>query len=99
MYVIIWEFMVRPECVADFERAYGRNGDWVRFFGGEHEYEGTELLKDPENAFRYVTIDRWESASAYHAFRKKQRNEYAALDRRFQQWTTRETFIGSFTTL
>jgi heme-degrading monooxygenase HmoA len=62
--------------VAEFERAYGMDGEWAEFFGQGRGYIGTELLHDVEVPGRYLVIDRWESADAYNAFVAEHREEY-----------------------
>jgi len=59
-----------------FERAYGTDGDWSRFFRAGRGYIGTELLRDVELPGRYLVIDRWESAEDYNAFAAEHRDEY-----------------------
>ena len=61
---------------AEFERAYGMDGEWAEFFRQGRGYIGTELLRDVEAPGRYLVIDRWESADAYNAFAGAQREEY-----------------------
>jgi heme-degrading monooxygenase HmoA len=48
-------------------------------------------------AGRYVTIDRWESAAAFDAFRRRYAREFEALDRDCEALTTDERPLGSFT--
>lgn len=59
-----------------FERAYGPEGEWAQFFRHGRGYIGTELLRDVEEADRYLVIDRWESADAYNAFLAEHDDEY-----------------------
>jgi heme-degrading monooxygenase HmoA len=61
---------------AEFERAYGPDGDWAEFFRGGAGFIGSELLRDVENPGRYVVIDRWESRDAYQAFIDAHRDEF-----------------------
>ncbi len=70
---------------AEFERAYGTDGEWAEFFRPGRGYIGTELLKDVEAAAgspasasggRYLVIDRWESTTAYNDFVAENREEY-----------------------
>ena len=61
---------------AEFERAYGDQGEWAEFFRQGRGYIGTELLRDVESPSRYLVIDRWESADAYNAFVAERREEY-----------------------
>ena len=61
---------------ADFERAYGPEGEWAQFFRAGPGYVGTELLRDAELSGRYLVVDRWESRDAYNAFVESHRDEY-----------------------
>ena len=74
MIAIVFSYEVRA--VAEFERAYGAEGEWAQFFKQGAGYIGTELLRDVENPGRYFVIDRWESADAYNAFAAGHRDEY-----------------------
>jgi heme-degrading monooxygenase HmoA len=96
MYLILWEFTVRPERAAEFERAYGTNGDWAKLFARSARYRGTELLRDRETAGRYLTIDRWTSGDAYEAFERRWRAEYDALDGKCETLTLTERRLGGF---
>ena len=74
MIAIVFSYEVRA--VAEFERAYGAEGEWAQFFKRGPGYIGTELLRDVENPGRYFVVDRWESADAYNAFAAGNRDEY-----------------------
>jgi heme-degrading monooxygenase HmoA len=93
-YAYIWEYSVRPECVADFEKAYGPSGPWVELFRRAGGYVRTELHRDRRNANRYLTIDYWESAEAWEAFRSGKSSEFEAIDARCEGFTLEEHEIG-----
>ncbi len=59
-----------------FEEVYGAAGSWAAFFDGAPGYIGTELLRDAEQAGRYVVIDRWETGELYNRFVEEHRDEY-----------------------
>jgi heme-degrading monooxygenase HmoA len=61
---------------AEFERAYGPDGDWAAFFRTGRGYVGTEILRDVEQHGRYLVVDRWESRETYNAFVDANRDEY-----------------------
>jgi heme-degrading monooxygenase HmoA len=61
---------------AEFERAYGPDGEWAEFFRAGPGYVGTELLRDVENPGRYLVIDRWDSREAYQQFVESRGEEY-----------------------
>lgn len=74
MIALVFSYEVRdPEA---FERAYGPDGEWSRFFGLGRGYIGTELLRDVETPGRYLVVDRWETADAYNVFASEHREEY-----------------------
>jgi len=98
-YIYLWEFIVAREHVAEFEQAYGDDGEWVKLFRRAAGYLRTELIRDRWNPLRYLTIDYWESEDAYDAFRSEFSKEFAALDSKCAEWTTSEREIGRFTSL
>jgi heme-degrading monooxygenase HmoA len=94
--VIIWEFHVRQSRRKRFEKIYGPYGTWAEFFRQGKGYGGTELLRDPQNALRYCTLDFWKSRAAYEAFKKRHASEYNSIDKQGEALTTQETLIGCF---
>jgi heme-degrading monooxygenase HmoA len=99
MYVIIWEYRVKPEHVATFEEIYAANGAWAQLFKKATGYSGTELLHDPNDAQRYVTIDRWKSSEDYETFLLQWTAEYMALDNQCDGLTEQETLLGKWESL
>lgn len=95
-YVYAWEFQVKAAMRVQFEREYGPAGSWVQLFDRASGYLGTALLRDLADPARYITIDRWRSASDYRDFRARFATQYAELDRRCERLTERETSLGSF---
>lgn len=113
-HIVVWEFVVPAAHRAEFERAYGpaeTGGAWASLFRMAEGYEGTELIRDGayeggrevgregEAACRYLTIDRWESAAAYAAFKTQFAERYAKLDWLCRDLTTSERRIGAFEVL
>ncbi|MDE3024510.1 MAG: antibiotic biosynthesis monooxygenase [Acidobacteriota bacterium] len=94
MIALVFSYDVRD--AGAFERAYGPNGDWARFFRSGRGYIGTELLRDVETPGRYLVVDRWESAEAYNAFASDHREEYMRRvdDTRFHY--DQELRLGTF---
>ena len=95
----VWEFHVPPPADAEFRRHYGPGGSWADLFRRSHGHIETLLLRDAATPGRYLTVDRWESAAAYEAFRERFADEYALLDARCEKLTTREVALGSFVVL
>src|ERR1700761_4196572 len=75
-FVIVWEFRVDSRKQRAFERAYGPDGDWARFFQTGRGYVGTELIHDSQHSDRYLTLDYWKSSKYYEAFKKRNRQMY-----------------------
>lgn len=96
MYVIIWEYQVRAEHVAEFEEIYSATGAWAKLFGKSKGYLGTELLSDKEHSNRYITIDRWISSQEYASFLTGWKKEYEDLDARCEGLTEQEILFGKW---
>jgi heme-degrading monooxygenase HmoA len=94
MYVVIWEFRVKPGRESEFELAYGPDGPWTALFRRDSGYLGTELLEDAEKPGRYLTIDRWVSSEAFEAFTTGFADEYEAIDRLCEDMTLDESRVG-----
>ncbi len=84
---------------ADFERAYGADGEWAQFFRQGVGYIGTELLRDIDEPDRYIVIDRWESAEAYNAFLSEHGDEYLRRSEEALFYYVQELRMGTFENL
>jgi hypothetical protein len=96
LFTYVWEFEVPSTAEAEFQRHYGPNGTWVTLFRHDPAYVETLLLQDSSRPGRYLTVDRWKSADAYHSFRERFAEQYETLDRLCETLTVRETHLGSF---
>jgi heme-degrading monooxygenase HmoA len=94
VHVILWEFQPRAGREAEFEQAYGADGEWAKLFALNDGFRGTELLKSATGT--YLTIDHWTSADAFAEFQRQWHAEYEALDRRMESLTQRERSIGQY---
>ena len=97
MFVVVWQFEIAEEKVAEFEAAYGPDGVWAQLFRSSPDYQGTELLRDAYISGSYLTIDHWASEAAFRAFRLSHDADYETLDRSCDALTSRETRIGAYT--
>jgi heme-degrading monooxygenase HmoA len=95
-YTYLWEFIVEPGRVEEFQQHYGPSGPWVALFRQARGYVGTQLLRDRAEPRRFITIDRWESAEAHRAFRAAFSQQYAELDARCAHLTAQELLLGEF---
>jgi heme-degrading monooxygenase HmoA len=94
MYVIMWEYRVKPERVDEYERIYGESGAWAELFQNGSGYLGTELLRDPGDRYRYLTIDRLHALSDYESFLSAWKKEYENLDAQCEGLTEQEISLG-----
>jgi heme-degrading monooxygenase HmoA/ketosteroid isomerase-like protein len=98
MYVILWEFVVRPEKVDAFITAYTSEGAWAQLFRRADGFVGTELLRstDSEDGAHFLTIDRWVTAEHFARFRTQFATEYRRLDTQCEGLTLKESKLGTF---
>lgn len=95
MYTIVWRYRVPPGRAGEFERAYGAQGDWVRFFSQGEGYIGTQLYCGAGEALSYLTVDEWRSKEDYERFRAAHEREYHEIDRRCERYTDHEECLGA----
>jgi heme-degrading monooxygenase HmoA len=95
-YVTVWEFRVHSDRRAQFEELYGPAGAWAALFRRAEGYLGTELLRDRNDALRYLTIDRWTTVDAYQSFHARFAGQYASLDRDCEELTAHEAALGEY---
>jgi hypothetical protein len=96
MYLVVWQFDVKPSCTKEFQTHYSSAGTWAIFFRKGIGYLGSQLLVDTGNPYRYVTIDRWESKLTYDAFRASNADEYQRIDHLCGELTESEEFVADF---
>ena len=94
MHVIIWEYQVRAERAAEFEKIYATDGAWAELFKKGKGFVKTELLRDQQHPHRYLTIDRWTSLDEYESFRSQWKDEYERLDTQCESLIEEETLLG-----
>ena len=97
MFVILWEFEVKPGSEERFQRAYGPEGAWVQLFQRDPHFRGTQLRRDPARPLYYFTIDFWDSETAYRQFLEANQAFYLELDRSGEELTLQERQIFSLT--
>lgn len=95
-YAYVWQFDVHPEAEASFRREYGPQGSWAVLFRRDPAYIETLLFEDRAHPGRYLTIDRWRSAEAFHTFKERFAADYAEIDRRCEAFTRHEAELGTY---
>jgi heme-degrading monooxygenase HmoA len=80
MFLVLWEYEVKPGSEKRFEEVYGPAGDWARLFRTGPHYRETRLLRDPLRPNIYVTLDFWTSRKSYEEFLAAHKSEYQSID-------------------
>jgi|tagenome__1003787_1003787.scaffolds.fasta_scaffold20537172_2 heme-degrading monooxygenase HmoA len=90
MMIRVWEYDVRADTAADFERVYGADGAWAQLFSCSDGFEGTELFASVTTPGRYLTVDRFRDEASWRRFQVEHREAYLALDARSERLTAGE---------
>jgi heme-degrading monooxygenase HmoA len=93
VHVILWRFRAVARHRAEFEAAYGPDGEWARLFRADPAFLGTSLLRGTDET--YLTLDRWSSGESARAFRERYAEAYAELDARCEELTEDEAALGA----
>jgi heme-degrading monooxygenase HmoA len=98
MFLALWEFEVKSGKEGSFQMVYGADGEWLRLFRSDPNFVETRLVRDTANDKRFLTLDFWQSRSAYESFKELNRAAYSGLDKQCEALTERERCIGYFET-
>ena len=96
MFLVLWEFEVKPGCEEQFERVYGPGGDWDSLFQRDAHHAGTYLFRDTTRHRFYLTTDYWLSYDSYEEFLQAQKCGYHLLDAASDTLISAERHLGSF---
>lgn len=96
MYIIIWEYQVKPEKRSEFEEIYASDSRWAELFRKGPGYLGTELLREEDQPLHYLTLDRWSSKEQHDDFLIQWNKEYIILDAQCEGLTERESLLGKW---
>ena len=95
MFLVLWEFEVKPGSEGRFVQVYSPGGDWDSLFHNDPNHRGTRLFQDTARTGVYLTADYWLSQKSYEEFLALRRSEYKALDAASEDLTLSERQIGS----
>ncbi|GJM29058.1 MAG: hypothetical protein DHS20C17_16930 [Cyclobacteriaceae bacterium] len=98
VFVYIWEYLVKEDCLLDFKQYYDPEGEWVQLFRKGTGYIATELHQDVSNPRRFITIDYWKTIHYRDRFRYEFSKEFQTLDKLCEDFTEKEILIGDFDT-
>jgi len=96
MITIVWEYQVKKDQVAKFEKIYASDGKWVELFKKGKGFVGTRLIKSPYHLNYFITIDQWETLKDYKMFLSNWKADYEKLDRQCEGLTEHESCLGTF---
>jgi hypothetical protein len=96
MFLVLWEYEVKPGSEKAFEKVYGPDGDWARLFRTGLHYHETRLLRDPFRLNVYLTLDSWTSRDSYENFLATHKVEYRAIDVLGESLTAKERRLGAY---
>jgi quinol monooxygenase YgiN len=96
MIYVLWEFTVSPEHRSQFEITYKSDGIWAELFRRDPAYRETILIKDQEQAGRYLTVDVWEDRESYLNFKHQFADQYSKIDEECEKLTSGERLVGIF---
>jgi len=99
MFLVLWEFEVKPGCEERFERVYGAGGDWESLFRRDSNHAGTYLFRDMSKPRVYLTADYWVTQTAYRDFLQREEAEYKRIDAAAENLTATERHVGSYETV
>jgi heme-degrading monooxygenase HmoA len=97
MFVVLWEYEVKPGSEECFESVYGPQGDWARLFQLDPHFRGTRLLRDLSRPRFYFTLDHWVSENSFDQFKSTNHAAYSALDLSTENLTVSERRLTTFT--
>jgi hypothetical protein len=96
MFLVLWEYEVKSGCQESFQSAYGPSGDWARLFATDENFVETRLLQDSSATNKFLTLDVWQSRSAYESFKSRNHGAYSAIDKNCERLTNHERHLGNF---
>lgn len=96
VFAYIWEYAVKENYRAEFEKIYGPEGDWVKLFRKAEGYIATDLHQDMSNPDRFITVDFWKTKEDRDKFRALFSEEFNTIDDRGENFTEDEKSLGEF---
>src|SRR4030088_1551945 len=61
MFLVLWEFEVKPENENRFEKIYSPGGEWDSLFRRDPHFIESQLWRDVSRPRIYLVIDSWAS--------------------------------------
>jgi heme-degrading monooxygenase HmoA len=96
-FIVIWKYKVKEDMISEFEKLYGKDGEWISLFKKSSDYIGTEIYKGINNI--YITIDYWKSKETYNNFKNSFKINYFEIDKKGEGLTYEEENICEYSAL
>lgn len=98
MFLVLWEFEVKPGSEQEFVKVYGPGGNWDSLFRRDANHRGTRLFRDMARPRLYLTADYWHSRDSYEGFLQAHKTHYESLDAASDDLIQTERRIGFYET-
>lgn len=96
MLIIVWEYVVKPDRLEEFESMYRPDGPWTELLRKSPGFVSTTLMRDVRDPSRFIVADRWTSEAQYEQFKLEHAVAYGALSERGERLYRLEHPIGRF---
>jgi hypothetical protein len=96
---VVWQFDVREDRCAEFERFYGADGEWTRLSRRSRSFLGSSFLRDLAQPTRYLLVEYWSEMVVYERHRTDFEREVERLEERRAQYLTAIEPRGVFSAL
>ena len=96
-------FYIKAESERKFELLNGPSGAWSKFFTRSSDFCGTNylkslesVLKDEEQARRYLTMDRWRSKEGFDSYVAEHQDRFDELSGMNEELALAKNHFGFF---
>jgi hypothetical protein len=96
---VVWQFDIRPETAADFERLYGADGEWTKLSRRSRSFLGSSFLRDIGSDSRYLLVEYWGEMVVYEKHLADFSDELHLLEKERERLVERIETVGVFTAL
>ena len=99
MVAVVWQFDIKPEMTAEFERLYGADGDWTKLSRRSRSFLGCSFLRNIGVDSRYLLVEYWGEMVVYEKHQADFSDEIESLERERERIVERMETVGVFTAL
>jgi hypothetical protein len=96
---VVWQFDVKSDRRAEFERFYGADGEWTMVSRKSRYFLGSSFLREFTPEPRYLLIEYWSEMLPYERHRLDLREEIDDLEGARNDLVASATPIGVFNAL